>query len=195
MRITLRKLLLAGIFTSITIIALGRSVLAQEPAEVDLAFTYSTQQSNLTTGPDFWLQGGTLDFSAEFYHGWSAVADIAGERASNINSSGVNLTLITTTFGPRYTWSLPSSKLAFFGHALVGEAFGTNSVFPSPQGAQTDATSLAFQLGGGADFRLTKHIAVRPIQADWLRTQLPNSTTNVQNNLRLGAGIVFRLCH
>jgi len=29
------------------------------------------------------------------------------------------------------------------------------------------------------------------IQADWLRTQLPNSTTNVQNDLHLGAGIVF----
>ena len=27
---------------------------------------------------------------------------------------------------------------------------------------------------------------------DWLRTQLPNATTKVQNNLRLGAGLVFR---
>ena len=30
--------------------------------------------------------------------------------------------------------------------------------------------------------------SVPPVQADWIRTQFPNATTNVQNNLRLGAG-------
>jgi hypothetical protein len=28
-------------------------------------------------------------------------------------------------------------------------------------------------------------------EADWLRTQMPNSSDNVQNNLRLGAGLVW----
>jgi hypothetical protein len=30
-------------------------------------------------------------------------------------------------------------------------------------------------------------------EADWLRTQLPNSDTDVQNNIRLAAGVVIRL--
>jgi hypothetical protein len=38
---------------------------------------------------------------------------------------------------------------------------------------------------------LTRHVSLRVIQANWLRTQMPNATTNVQNNLLLGAGVVF----
>ena len=45
---------------------------------------------------------------------------------------------------------------------------------------------------GGMNVPLSGHLAVRAFEADWLRTQLPNATTNVQNNLRLGAGLVFR---
>jgi hypothetical protein len=36
-----------------------------------------------------------------------------------------------------------------------------------------------------------RHLSVRLIEVNWLRTQLPNSTTNIQNDLELGAGIVF----
>jgi hypothetical protein len=67
-----------------------------------------------------------------------------------------------------------------------------DSVFPSRQGAQTSASSLALQMGGGADIAMGHHIAIRLVQASWLRTQLPNATTNVQNNLLFGTGIVFR---
>ena len=66
------------------------------------------------------------------------------------------------------------------------------SVFPDPPGAQSDASGLALQIGGGADLDLSPHFAVRLFHADWLRTQLPNGTTNLQNDLQLDAGIVFR---
>jgi hypothetical protein len=42
------------------------------------------------------------------------------------------------------------------------------------------------------DMRATPHVAVRIFEADWLRTQLLNSTTDAQNSLRAGAGVVFR---
>ena len=193
MRITLRTLLLTGAIAWISAIASGQTTSAPEPHELDLTFTYSPQLSNLVNGSNFWLQGGALDLSAEFYHGLSIVANIATEYASNINSSSsVNLTMVTTTFGPRYTWT-PKNKLAVFGHGLIGEAFGLDSVFPSLRGAETDFNTLALQVGGGIDLRLSKHFGLRAVQADWVRTQFPNSTTNVQNNLRLGAGIIFRL--
>jgi peptidoglycan-associated lipoprotein len=48
-------------------------------------------------------------------------------------------------------------------------------------------------MGGGMDIDLTPRIAVRVLQADWLRTQLPNGASNVQNSLQLGAGIVWHL--
>ena len=52
-----------------------------------------------------------------------------------------------------------------------------------------DAGGLA---GGGMNLRTSPHVYVRVFEADWLRTQLPNTTTNVQNNLRVGAGVAFR---
>jgi hypothetical protein len=192
MRITLRTLLLTAAILWISATASGQATSTTEAHEVDLTFTYSPEFSNLVIGSNFWLQGGSLDLSAEFYHGLSIVANIAGERASNISSSGVNLTMVTTTFGPRYTWA-PKNKLAIFGHGLLGEAFGLDSVFPSLGSAETDFNTLALQVGGGVDLRLSRHLGLRAVQVDWIRTQFPNSTTNVQNNLRLGAGIVFRL--
>jgi peptidoglycan-associated lipoprotein len=45
--------------------------------------------------------------------------------------------------------------------------------------------------GGGVDIGLSRHIALRLVQADYVRIQLPNSITNVQNNFRLGAGIIL----
>jgi hypothetical protein len=192
MRITLRTLLLTAAILWISATASGQAASTAEPHEVDLTFTYSPQFSNLVIGSNFWLQGGSLDLSAEFYHGLSIVANIAGERASSISGSGVNLTMVTTTFGPRYTWT-PKNKLTVFGHGMLGEAFGLDSDFPSRESAETDFNTLALQVGGGVDLRLSRHFGLRAVQADWIRTQFPNSTTNVQNNLRLGAGIVFRL--
>jgi hypothetical protein len=34
------------------------------------------------------------------------------------------------------------------------------------------------KVGGGFDLRLGHHLAFRPIQASWLRTQFPNESTN-----------------
>lgn len=166
--------------------------------ELDFAFTYNAQHSNTTGGNSFWLQGGSAEIAGTFYRGLGAVADITATHASNIESDGVDLTLITATFGPRYTWALPlrrksSRQVRLFGEALGGFVNGINSVFPSTTGAQSEANDLAFQIGGGADLLLSRHLALRVIQAHWLSTRLPNGASNVENNLQLGAGIVFRI--
>jgi hypothetical protein len=74
-----------------------------------------------------------------------------------------------------------------------GQAWGLNSYFPTPSGVQTDYISFALQVGGGVDIGLSRHFGVRVFQAGWLRTEFPNANTNVQNNLRLAAGIVLRI--
>jgi hypothetical protein len=167
---------------------------------VDLAMTYSAQRGNLTSGQSFWAQGGGVELTATFYHGLGIAANVTGTHAANISSSGVGLTLVTTTFGPTYTWAVPQHRsspgpLRFLSESLIGIANGAGSVFPDPLGAQSGASSLALQIGGGADLELSRHFALRLVHADWLRTQLPNATTNVQNTLQLDAGIVFRFPH
>jgi hypothetical protein len=98
--------------------------------------------------------------------------------------------MVTTTFGPRYRWSPAHHRYSIFGHALVGEANGFHSVFPDVSSATDSADSLAVQIGG-LDFEIKRHFSLRPCEADWLRTQLPNAETNVQNNTRLIAGAIF----
>jgi peptidoglycan-associated lipoprotein len=166
--------------------------------EVDLAVTYTAQYSNLVSTPTFWQQGGSVELSTQTLHGFGAAANITGTATKNAADSNVGLDMVTATFGPRYTWYRPSGtshnhSFAVFGHGLIGESHGFNSYFPSANGVQTDYNSFALQVGGGMDFGLSRHLAVRAIQADWLRTQFPNSTTNVQNSLRLSAGIVLRM--
>jgi hypothetical protein len=68
-----------------------------------------------------------------------------------------------------------------------------NSVFPDPTGANTVANSLAVKAGGGMNLNLKPHLALRLFEADYLRTQLPNSTNNVQNYLTIGAGAVLKI--
>lgn len=168
------------------------------PSELDLAVTYNAQRGNITSGNNFWLQGGGAELTATFYRGLGIAADVTGTHGGNIGSSGVGLTLVTATFGPTYTWTLPrhgksQRQWKLFGESLLGIANGLDSVFPNSAGVQSSDNSLALQMGGGADLNLSRHIAVRLFQADWVRTQLPNAGTNTQNNLQLGAGIVFRL--
>ena len=161
--------------------------------EIDVAFMYSSQGRQGTGGNTFWAQGGSVELSADVYRGFGVAVDFTVGHASNMNGSGINLTTFTPTVGPRYTWS--HRKLSIFGEGLVGVSDASSGIFPAAGGAQMTARSFAAQVGGGVDLHLSSHIAVRPIEASWLRTQFPNGTTNVQNTLQLGAGVVFRLQH
>ncbi len=123
MRKVLRILLLIGVATATTVSAHPQALATSH--EVNTAITYNTQHSNLTTGDGFWLQGGAVDMSAEIYRGLSGVISVSGAHAGNILGSGVGLTTIDALVGPRYTWTPISHKYAFFGQALIGEAYGT----------------------------------------------------------------------
>jgi hypothetical protein len=162
----------------------------EQPARLEATLTYNPVLANVTIGDEFGMQGGSVQIQAKLWHKFCAVADIAGLHTANVNGSGVELTLVTATFGPRYI--LTRHRMVFFGQVLVGEAFGVNGAFPTSTSMNSTANSLALQIGGGINLPFTRHFAVRALDADWLRTQLPNATTNVQNNLRLGAGVVYR---
>jgi hypothetical protein len=166
---------------------------AHQNGLLEISITGDGMMSNTIAGQSFWMEGGNLEVAGQFFHGVSVVADICGTHTADFGSSGVGLDLVTATFGPRYTWRKPKKRYEFFGQALLGEANGFNSVFPAAGGAQDSAYSMAIQAGGGMNLKVSQHLVLRVLEANWLRTQLPNSTTSVQNNVRLGAGIVFRV--
>ena len=171
----------------------GATVLcAQQPRPADLAVTYVSQRSlRSNTGQNFWMEGGSAELGFNLWHGLGPAADFTGSHTSSIGSSGVPLVLTTATFGPRYRWRA-ARRVSIYGQALFGVASGSSSVFPTPSGTESSARSFALQLSGGIDYRLSRHFAVRAIDLGYLHSALPNGNNNVQNNLRLGAGAVFR---
>jgi hypothetical protein len=184
--------LLVGAFLMVGCVGWSQSLDSEEqPPALAATLTYNPVLANVTTGSEFGMQGGSAQVQARVWKRLSAVADVAGLHTGNVNSSGVGLDLITATFGPRYI--LRRRRMVFFGQVLVGEAHGFNGVFPTSTSMNSTGNSLALQIGGGINLPFTRHFSLRALDADWLRTQLPNATTNVQNNLRLGAGVVYRI--
>jgi hypothetical protein len=160
--------------------------------EFDVSFTFNAASANQVGGNRFWMAGGGMQIHDRFWGGLGMVADIAGLHKANINSSGVGLDMVTTVFGPRYTWSPNHKRFDLYGQGLVGEVFAFDTLLPMKPFPIPSDNGLATLAGGGMNLRATPLIGVRVFEADWLRTQQLNSTTNVQNSLRAGAGVVFR---
>lgn len=163
--------------------------------QLDLGITYAAGHANYVPGSTFWTQGGSVELVGHVSHGFAAVADITGLHGGSSSSSTAPVNLVTDTFGPRYTALVAhrSSRhpIFLFGQGLIGEAHGLRGVYPGPNGTTSSALSFALQLGGGADIALSPHLTLRAAQVGWLRTQLPNAGSDVQNDLRVGAGFVF----
>lgn len=197
MRKRLNSMLLAATLAAVAspLLLAQRAPAATTPEErypLNVAITYDATYANVITGHHFWMQGGRVQVDGDFYRGLGVVADVAGMHQSNILSSGVPLSLVTATFGPRFTLRPARKRSSFYGQALWGVAEGFNGLFPVDNQPHASSNSFAEQLGGGMDVRLSPRVAVRVFQADWLRTMLPNMTTNAQNIMHLGAGMVFR---
>jgi len=99
--------------------------------------------------------------------------------------------------GPQLSYR-KDKRLTPFGHALFGLARvhekGTATTSGPVLGTTTFTfndtdTGFAMGLGGGLDVGITRSVALRLIQADYLMTRLNGDT---QNNARISVGFVFR---
>jgi outer membrane protein OmpA-like peptidoglycan-associated protein len=131
---------------------------------------------------------GGFTYNANRYLGLTAeVGGYAGNHTVNGVYSGTGLT--TYLFGPRlnlrrFDHFVPFAEVLFGGAKAGAGVTGSNS---------QDAFALA--AGGGVDVVLTKYLAWRFAQIDYLMTNFsgPNLNANArQNNLRLGTGVVLR---
>jgi len=158
----------------------------------DVSVGYDRTQANAPPGDCqcFGVQGGYA--SGAFFLGdhLAVVAQFSGGTSSHISSLGQNLNLYTYLFGPKYAYSI--HRVTPFVQVLFGGAHGTDSYFPSNTGYATSASTFALAPGGGVDIDLTRHFSVRAIQAQYLRPSFPNGGDNEQNQLKIGAGLVFK---
>lgn len=126
--------------------------------------------------------GGTLNVT-----NWAGLAaDITGTYNSN---NGVDTHIYSYLAGPRI-YPLGHHKLTPFGEALFGVAtLHIPSNIPATEG------KFSFEIGGGLDYSLGRHFAVRVAQVDYQRTQFlryVDPSIDNQNNFKYSAGIVIR---
>ncbi len=192
--------------TSLTLLALCLSTLgvpatwAQSAPQIkrldaprfDLAVGYNNTRANAPPGVCncFDMNGGFLEFGTHLTNRFSIAGEFTGNHAGSIGPLGQDLTLTTFTVGPRVSYT--KNRFTLFGEALVGGAHGGDSYFPSSTSVSSSATSFAFSPGGSLDIKLDSHFALRALNVKYLRTSFPNGVNNEQNQLMIGAGLVYK---
>jgi hypothetical protein len=202
MRRSIREgLILVGAFILTGATAWGQQTRKPAPASVDLAITYSPERAQIV--PDqccFWMQGGAADAAATFWKGFGIAASLTGEHASNYLPA-MSVHRIAFLAGPRYTYTAWASHagsaaespfIQVFGQGLFGGAHGYDGVYPSGSGTTSIASSSAIEVGGGFNLFFTRSVGVRLLEVDYVRTALPNNSTNAQDDMRLAFGVAFR---
>jgi opacity protein-like surface antigen len=127
-----------------------------------------------------------LGFTADFAQYFSTFSEGAGIPSDNAKT-------YTFLFGPRVSAPLSkASKVTPFGHFLIGAAHINDSY----AGEFSTSTSFAYAFGGGVDFSLTRHFALRG-EGDYLHNHFVTSDNQLQPRVadwhgRISTGVVFR---
>ena len=127
--------------------------------------------------------GGQIEYNANRWLG--VVGDLGGYGATSTTNGALVGGAFTYLFGPRVNFR--HGKVTPFAQTLFGGILTTDGI-----GRSGPENNFAMTAGGGIDFKLSKQVSVRPVQAEYFMTKLPDGLNNRQNNLRIGAGIVFR---
>jgi len=178
-------------------------------AEVFLGYTHFGAGSTSTAGNRMvGLNGGSAAFAFNFNNHFGLVADVGGYDANQLQltGNGANQPLVVNAsgtaysylFGPRVSFRR-DSRISPFAQVLVGGIHATQvtlsnctGAFCTPLPAQN---ALAMTGGGGLDIRVTRHIFIRAVQAEYMLTRFASTTTaanTTQNDFRLSSGLVFR---
>ena len=167
-----------------------RPLLAQGTPLLEVGAGYNYVHSNAPPSGCgcFSLNGGSGWVAYNFNSAFSAVAEVSGQHASNVNNTGTDLTLTSYLFCPRITYR-KYARFTPFAQALLGASQGKGTL---ASGSADSANAFALEAGGGLDFILRPRFALRLIQADYFYTHFDNADNNHQNNVRISAGVVFR---
>lgn len=199
-----------AILVGFVLLVFGKAAFGQHLGELTANYSYMryVPVDNL---PTVNLNGGGGSAVLYFAGFFGLKAEVEGYASQNINfsfppgsircPSGCSGTaaanLFTGSFGPQI--KIRIKRVQPFFEGLVGGAH-TNfyeNVHRNCAGCLSIAPgdwALAVTLGGGLDIKVTSHLAIRPIEADYFLTRFINNFTtghNNQNNFRYQAGLVF----
>lgn len=140
------------------------------------AFTYS-------------FNGGSGQVAYNLTPMFSVVGDFGGYTTDSYSiGSLLDTNVISYLFGPRVSFRSFSNRIVPFAQVLLGGARIANSITNS---AVSD-NEFAMTVGGGVDYKMTEHIWIRPIQAEYFMTKFTDGYNDRQNNFRYSAGVVLK---
>jgi peptidoglycan-associated lipoprotein len=161
------------------------------PAEFSLGYSYMRTNAPPGQCGCFGMNGGSLTFAVPLGRGISAVTDLGDYYQKNVVGSNLGMNLESYLFGARYSYR-HWKKTTPFAQLMVGGAHAHGTLFGTPT-TTASASGFAYDAGAGVDMKITKSMSIRLIEADYILTRVPNGGNNDQGNLRITAGVVFRL--
>jgi hypothetical protein len=180
-------------------------------AEAFLGYHFVRFNPNSGYIPSFNANGGGGQFAYNINRWVSGVFDMGAVTKGTLGGFSIDSTVINFVGGPR-VYFRNHTRFTPFIHALFGGAYSTASaqidldpsVIPPvlvPDDRQritarlnASHTGFAMLAGGGLDIKISKHVAFRPIGADYYLTRLPSLVTgdhSNRNNFRYSAGFNF----
>jgi len=170
----------------------GAFAIAQESTTpvVEVGANYSFVRFNSSQGQrEFTQNGGSGYVEYNLNRVVGLVADLGG-----YNNGTNNFKTFSYLFGPRF--NMRRGRFVPYAQFLFGGTYAWAGSTAAGPIVGTTQNGFATAAGGGLDIALTHHIAFKPIQVEYLMSQLPQLATNtnsIQNNLRYSAGVVLRL--
>ena len=128
--------------------------------------------------------GGQLEYNTNHWLG--VEGDLGVFRATSSPNGSLAGGVFTYLLGPRVNFR--RGKVTPFAQILFGGVRTTDGIAQS----SGPENKFAMTAGGGIDFKASRHFSIRPLQAGYFMTKIPDGLNNRQNNFRFGAGIVFR---
>jgi outer membrane immunogenic protein len=174
---------------------------ADDPKEdtprVDVFGGYSYMRSNIVVSDtSINLNGASGSISYNF-NGWlGVVGDVGVYHQGSITANGLSLTVSTYQAGPRFSLRR-HPRLTPFGQVLLGAGHAGGTLYTTSLGGGVPplgaSNALVLTAGAGVDWKVTRSVGIRVIQAEYLYSQFNNGAGHgsEQNNVRLSAGIVF----
>ena len=196
----------------------GTAALAQDTPKIEAPLDYSYFRFNPENSgivPAFSLNGGG-GAMAVYLNSWLGIeGDLQGygstthnfnfppdKVAACPNGCSIHAQGNLFTYNVGLILKKRAGKFEPFGEALFGGAHSNvyGNLFKACVGCLVGAKSPSnnafdFMIGGGIDIPFHQHIAIRPVQVDYVLTRFGNSFTSGnqnQSNFRYLGGIVFR---
>src|SRR5450631_1281992 len=200
------------------VLLFGTKAFAQDYPKAEATVNYSYIRfvpQNNDVLQSFSLNGGGGNVALYFGHAFGLQADFQGYGSQTRHfflppsvcpggcSGSIQANLFTYNVGPIVKFR--TSHFEPFVETLFGGAHSNfyGNVFTSCGGtvgcvaasASPSNNAFDFLIGGGLDIPITKSIAFRPVQIDYVLTRFGTGFTggnNNQSNLRYQAGVTFR---